>query len=1168
MLLVVCGVLCCASVLRTSAQSADAFQTVLSTFADDGLGVNRLQSKYDGLSYRSAAVDAQATLLELSGALDQKFQSRKAIALGLKYEAERLLAQGTNNALDECCFLSENRRTYDSRFSDDVDLNGQCNRLTATTDNAQFNVGENLVSMFKSNLQSNPTLKWQYFASQEGLISIYPAFKVQDCGSYDPRFRPWYVSASVPEPKDVVLVIDKSGSMTSTVTAGRESFSSRMELAKEAAKTVLDSLSPDDRVGVVAFSTVAEYPSGCYSNRLARATVSNVDKLKTYVDNLLPSGSTNYKDSLVSAFDLFIQSPSRSDENLAHKVILFLTDGEPTNSLGSNTAIMQAIRDKNQVLGFKVVILTYGMGDGIQSSGETLLRKIAEQDYEYYGVVSTNLSTAGVSDIVRTDSNIRQELGSYYSFFEPDAELIEPLISVPYYDLFGLGLVLTISVPVYSTQNGKRGLAGVMAIDIALADLVSDITFFRRDEVSYAFIIDSSGVTLTHPLLPVPTNVKEAPTYIDILTLEHQTVGFDEIRTSMLNGSSGSRVLYTQWTVPLGDSKMEGVRLDSIQAQYNWQPISGTTYSLCLVVARDFTTDYSLSPLSTLLSSYLYHRFDLIPPTQSKCSQFGRLAVFDDASVKISPEGFKDPFAYLDLEQTTSQANEYVSYFTGRRSNTYFNPTVRDSLATIHSVVSKWLQANDFTNFIVWRYVGTEDGAFIVLPGLRQVKEFDHLQRPWYKRTIANKGDIVLSSPYVDGFGAGYVITLSHTILSGRGENPQVMAVAAMDFTIPFMWTELTRSMSQCQNSGTRCVLIDNAGFVVIHPDFVDPRLASENGVDTKHITEMEKDLAASLVNRNIMIKSRCNDFQKKTVNVFWKVKMSSSSQSVSGSVAYDIYKVSQTNTFLIVSTRWSSSSNCYCDITKPLGSRTCQLSGAGCECPCSRPLSYNECEGVDSTNDLSIPVCPPSVPPVALAPQESDATAGLTSCFNIDCKSKRRKSDCFGVVGCEWCSYDYTSRSTISSPYCDDSHRCPLGSRGLAFPSAQPPLDHSTDKPSDEGESSPVIGIVVGVTVTVAVVIVVVLAACCRHKSNHTTVRTTTSHSQPQPSTSVQMSKTKDPYPSSSQPPPPSHPSAPPPPAYNEAVDLSPGGNLLPSEPGYPPPTNPYPTSAPYPQY
>ncbi|XP_065835890.1 VWFA and cache domain-containing protein 1-like isoform X3 [Oscarella lobularis] len=1136
MILIVCGVLCCASVLPTSAQSADAFQVVLSAFADDGLGVNTLQSKYNGLNYGSAAVDAQATLSELSGALNQKFQSRKNIALGLKHKAEDLLRQGTNNALDECCFLSKNSLTYDSRFSDDVNLNRQCNRLTATTDNAQFNVGANLVSTFKSNLQSNPTLKWQYFASQEGLISIYPAFKVQDCGSYDPRFRPWYVSAAVPEPKDVVLVIDKSGSMTST---GRGSSSSRMDLAKEAAKTVLDSLSPDDRVGVVAFSTAAEYPSGCYRNRLARATVSNVDKLKTYVDSLFPSGSTNYKESLASAFDLFIQSPSRSDENVApaDKVILFLTDGEPTNSLGSNTAIMQAIRDKNQVLGFKVVILTYGMGDGIPSSGETLLQKIAEQAYGYYGVASTSLSTAGVSDIVRTDSNIRQELGSYYSFFEPDAELLEPLISVPYYDLFGLGLVLTISVPVYSTQNGKRGLAGVIGIDIALADLVSDITFFKRGELSYAFIIDSSGVTLTHPLLPVPTNVKEPPTYIDISTLEYQTVGFDEIRTAMLNGSSGSRVLNTQWTVPLGDSKMEGVRLDSIQAQYNWQPISGTTYSLCLVVARDFTTDYTLSSLSSLPSSYLYHRFDLIPPTQSKCSQFGRLAVFNDASVKISPEGFKDPFAYLDLEQTASQANEYVSYFTGRGSNTYFNPTVRDSLATIHSVVSKWLQANDFTNFIVWRYVGTEDGAFIVLPGIQQVKEFDHLQRPWYKRTIANKGDIVLSSPYVDGFGAGYVITLSHTILSGRGADPQVMAVAAMDFTIPFMWTELTRSMSQCQNSGTRCIVIDNAGFVVIHPDFVDPRLASEKGVDNKHITEMEKDLAASFVSKSIMIKSRCNDFQKKTVNVFWKVELSRSSVSISDSVTYDIYEISQTNAFLIVSTRWTGSSVCHCDITKRLGSRTCLLSGAGCECPCNRSLSYNECEGVDSTNDLSVPVCPPSVPLVALVPQESDATAGLTSCFNVDCKSKRGKSSCSGIDGCEWCSYDDVTKSPIHSPYCDEVRQCPLGSRGFMLPTIWPPDVPSTPPPEDDRGGDNPWGAYVGGFFAFFIVMF-----CFGHHRRTQRQRARASQSR-RPTQAPRSPTQATPSAPPAEPPQPDLPPSmaePPPPSYEEAVGMS----------------------------
>ena len=43
------------------------------------------------------------------------------------------------------------------------------------------------------------------------------------------------------------------------------------------------------------------------------------------------------------------------------KVMLFLTDGGPAISLGLNTEIMQTIREKNQALGFKVIILTYGI---------------------------------------------------------------------------------------------------------------------------------------------------------------------------------------------------------------------------------------------------------------------------------------------------------------------------------------------------------------------------------------------------------------------------------------------------------------------------------------------------------------------------------------------------------------------------------------------------------------------------------------------------------------------------------------------------------------------------------------------------------------------------------------------------------------------------------------
>ena len=48
----------------------------------------------------------------------------------------------------------------------------------------------------------------------------------------------------MPEPRDIVIVIDHSGSMSETYKG-----STRMILAKEAATVVLDTLNPNDNVG-------------------------------------------------------------------------------------------------------------------------------------------------------------------------------------------------------------------------------------------------------------------------------------------------------------------------------------------------------------------------------------------------------------------------------------------------------------------------------------------------------------------------------------------------------------------------------------------------------------------------------------------------------------------------------------------------------------------------------------------------------------------------------------------------------------------------------------------------------------------------------------------------------------------------------------------------------
>ena len=63
---------------------------------------------------------------------------------------------------------------------------------------------------------------------------------------YDPRFRPWYVTATSGG-KNVILMVDISGSMDGN----------RINLAKEAAKSVINTLSNNDFIGVITFSSTA-----------------------------------------------------------------------------------------------------------------------------------------------------------------------------------------------------------------------------------------------------------------------------------------------------------------------------------------------------------------------------------------------------------------------------------------------------------------------------------------------------------------------------------------------------------------------------------------------------------------------------------------------------------------------------------------------------------------------------------------------------------------------------------------------------------------------------------------------------------------------------------------------------------------------------------------------
>jgi len=52
-------------------------------------------------------------------------------------------------------------------------------------------------------------------------------------------------------------------------------------------------------------------------------------------------------------------------------------------------------------------------------------------------------------------------------------------------------------------------------------------------------------------------------------------------------------------------------------------------------------------------------------------------------------------------------------------------------------------------------------------PGTLLNKAYDPAKRQWYMQAMEHPGQIVLTSPYLDLGGAGYIVTVSHTIYEG-----------------------------------------------------------------------------------------------------------------------------------------------------------------------------------------------------------------------------------------------------------------------------------------------------------------------------------------------------------------------------------------------------------------
>ena len=127
-------------------------------------------------------------------------------------------------------------------------------------------------------------------------------------------------AAAASGPKDVVLVIDTSGSMAGDNIA----------MAKVAAKMVIDTLTAVDYVTIVKYH-FAKWAGAevAYSSALVEATDANKDQLKTWIDRIGAQGGGVWKQVFTTAFEVMDATTASSNCN---RIMFFLSDGGQPSS--------------------------------------------------------------------------------------------------------------------------------------------------------------------------------------------------------------------------------------------------------------------------------------------------------------------------------------------------------------------------------------------------------------------------------------------------------------------------------------------------------------------------------------------------------------------------------------------------------------------------------------------------------------------------------------------------------------------------------------------------------------------------------------------------------------------------------------------------------------------
>lgn len=201
-----------------------------------------------------------------------------------------------------------------------------------------------------------------------------------------------------PEPKDVVFVLDRSGSMEGK----------KIEQARAALKFLVERLAPGDRFNLISYAAGVEV----FSAGFLEPTADNIAAARTFIDGVEAVGGTNIEEALATAVGLF-SSAERVNQ------VVFLTDGLPTVGERDHRVICRTVKEQNA---HRARVVAFGVGFDVNG---TFLDRLA-------------VGNRGMSEYVLPSENIEDKVPGFYSRMRNPLLLDTTLeiVGAQVYDLF------------------------------------------------------------------------------------------------------------------------------------------------------------------------------------------------------------------------------------------------------------------------------------------------------------------------------------------------------------------------------------------------------------------------------------------------------------------------------------------------------------------------------------------------------------------------------------------------------------------------------------------------------------------------------------------------------------------------------------------------------------